>query len=133
MHQTCRHIPYRKFYHWHHLHGGKQVFIERQQTLKQGNDNVFVSHKDLQINELICECLNFVDVVKQVVALLHLAHGKFAVNEEDVGQSLCLLNIANDLPRLRSSNATFNVRKLVIRQFDANDECGILYMSLILF
>ena len=63
VHQTCRYVIHRKFIHWHCLHNGNQVFIQCRQALKQGHDNVFVSHGYLQTNKLIRKCLDLVDVV----------------------------------------------------------------------
>ena len=42
------------------------------------------------------------------------------------------MNVANNLSRLRGFFATFNVRKLVIHQVEADDEHGLLNVSLVL-
>lgn len=114
MHQIRHHVIHRKFFHRHHLHGRSQIFERLRQFLEQCYDNVFVSHGYLQTNELIHERLNFVDVVQQVVDLLQLAYEKFATNEEDVGETLRLVNVVESLSRLRGSFTTLNVYKLIV-------------------
>ena len=52
-------------------------------------------------------------------------------NEEQVGQILFLMHVANDLPPLYGSFATFDMRKLVILQVEADDTHDILDTSLI--
>lgn len=52
-------------------------------------------------------------------------------NEEHVGRIPLLMHVANDLPPLYGSFATFDMRKLVILQVEADDTHDILDTSLI--
>jgi hypothetical protein len=54
------------------------------QALEQSHDNIFVCHEYLQANELICECLYFVDAVQQIIAVTHLAREELAANKNNV-------------------------------------------------
>jgi hypothetical protein len=71
-------------------------------------------------------------VVQQVVAVLHLARKKLTENEEDVGQTVRLVNVVKGLLRLRESFVTLDVRNLVVRQVKANDRHNFLNAFLIL-
>ena len=43
------------------------------------------------------------------------------MNEEDVGQTLCLMNVVKGLSRFRGSFVTLDARKLVVRQVKATN------------
>jgi hypothetical protein len=48
------------------------------------------------------------------------------VNEENIGYTLRLMNVANGLPYLCRSFATVDVRKLVVCQVEAKNKHGFL-------
>ena len=50
-----------------------------------------------------------VDVFQQFVTFLRLVHEELAANEEDIGQTLHLVNVVNNLSHLCGSFATLNV------------------------
>jgi hypothetical protein len=81
---------------------------------------------------LIRKSLDLVDVVQKVVVLLYLACEKLAAKEDDVGQTLRLVNVAKTFPHLRRFFATLDVHKLVVRQVEANDRHSLLNAFLIL-
>ena len=62
---------------------------------------------------------------------MYLAHEELVAKEEDVGQTLCLVNVAKGLPRLGIYFTTLDVRKLVVCQVEADDEHDFLGMSLV--
>ena len=68
-----------------------------------------------------------------LIPLLHLVREKLVVNKEDVGQIICLVNVAKKILCLRGSFATLNGHKLVVRQVKADDGHGLLHTPLVLF
>ena len=86
----------------------------------------------LQTNKLIREHLDFVDVVQQVVVVLHFTRKNLVVNDKGVRQSLRLMNNTKGLSCLRESFATLDVRKLVVREVEADDGHDILDVFLVL-
>ena len=100
-------------------------------TLQQGHDNVFTSHGYFQISELIHERLNLVDMVQQVITLLHFTYEKLAVDKNNGLQTFRLVNVAKGLPRLRKSLTTLDVCKLVVCEVEADDGHDLLHTALI--
>lgn len=55
------------------------------------------------------------------------------MHDEDVEQTMHLVNVMKGLIHLRGFFATLDVRKLIVRQVEADDEYGLVDKSLILF
>jgi hypothetical protein len=81
---------------------------------------------------VIREHFDFIDVVQQIVVFLHLAREKITANEEDVGETLHLMNVANCFLFLHGSFVTLDVCKLFVCQVEADDEHDFIDMSLVL-
>ena len=62
----------------------------------------------LQTSELICECLDIVDVIEQVDTLLYLAHKIFVTNKKHIGQTVHFVNVVKGLSRLCRSFIAFD-------------------------
>ena len=75
--------------------------------------------------------LGLLYVVQVVVALLVIIRKKLTANEEGVVQTLCFVNVAKNFLRLYVSFVTLDMRKLVIREVEADDEH--YYASLVYF
>lgn len=71
-------------------------------------------------------------MVQQVVLLLYFIREKFAVNGENVGQILYLVDVAMDILCLHGSFATLDVCKLVVRQIKADDGHCLFDVPLVL-
>lgn len=74
VHQTCHHVFHRQFFHWHRLEGSDQVLIWGRHFLEQSHGDGFLPHGYLPIRELICKCFHLVNMVQQVVILLHIVN-----------------------------------------------------------
>ena len=132
MHQTCHQVLHHQILHWHRFECSDEVIIRRWQTLEQSHDDVFFPHSYLQTHKLIHKCFDLVGVVQKIVALLDLVHKELAANKEDVIQTLCLLNATKGFSHLPGSFATLHIRKLVVRQVEANDEHSFFYAHFVL-
>jgi hypothetical protein len=87
----------------------------------------------IQASELIRKCLHLIDMIQQVFTLLHLACEELATNEKDVGQAPCLVDVAQSTPCFHGPFATLDVGKLVIHQFEANNDIAFFTRRLYSF
>ena len=109
-----------------------QILVQNQQVFEQNNDNCFLPQKYLHTDELIRKHFDLVNVVQQAVVPLYLTNEKFMMNEEDVRQTLYLVNVTKSLSRLHWSIATLHVHKLVVYQVEVDYKHGILDAPLLI-
>ena len=129
VHQMCCNVVHCNIFYWDCLQGSDQVFVGHRQVLEQSHDDVFVSHGYIQTNDLIWKCLDFVDMVQQIVALLHM---------KNLWQTKwCWIN-SSSYECCKGSFTSmhvfhkFDIHKLVVHQIEVDDGPGIFYASLIL-
>ena len=93
--------------------------------------NEYLSQTALRLTPRIATRLYIVDVVVDVVVLIHLDGEELAPYEEDVGQAFGFVNVAQCPPRFHGSFASFDMRQFFVHQTHGNDGEGLLASSFV--
>lgn len=85
VHQTRHYLINRKFFfYWHCFQDGDQIFVQCQQALEQGHDDIYVFYGYLYANKMIHKRHYLGNVVQQILIILDFAREKLTKNKKNV-------------------------------------------------